>query len=604
MRIHLTHCPPQGRAFQPQLSALPAQFLHTFPQPPLPPFFTVPPPTRPKTAGVLCPVFALRAPDDLGIGDTASVRELIDWAARSGLRLVQLLPINAIGGDNSPYNAISSVALEPLTLDLRPSRLPDLLPADSEQILARYDLDALRSGPVQYDHVRALKNALLTQAFETLTASASERRAAFDAFCTAESSWLPDFCLFRVLMEEHGHEDWTSWSDDFNTAAKARDWLAQQLGSTQHRLDFHAYTQWLAYQQWEEVRDYARSVGVKLMGDVPFGINYCSADVFFHPEQFILDWCGGAPPETYFKDDLFVQKWGQNWGIPLYDWPTMKADGYAWWRQRIQKLCIVFDVFRIDHVLGFYRIYSFPWRPQRNAEFLPLTPEEAAELTGGRLPHFIEHDDESDESKAANLAQGDLYLRMILDAAGGSEVIAEDLGTVPDYVRPHLLSLDIPGFKISHWEDDGNGHAVQGKDYPECSFTTYATHDHQPMKTHWDQRCREADSQAEETRAMANRELRFLTEFAHLWEREGHWTPYNDGIRRALLEGLFASNSRYAVFMITDLFGMEDRFNVPGIAGAMNWSARLTMTVPDLSTVSPYAEETDWLRQSLLAHQR
>ncbi len=561
------------------------------------------PSLRPKSAGVLCPVFALRAADDLGIGDTSSARELIDWAADCGLKLVQLLPINATGGDNSPYNAISSIALDPLTLDLRPQRVPEISAANYERITDDHGVAALRVGPVHYIQVRKLKGALLEAGFASLP-SLSSRKASFDAFCLAEASWLDDYCLFRVLMEENGHEDWCSWPDDCNTSEKARAWLAARPAEREPRLALHAYTQWLCYEQWGEVRDYARSRGVKLMGDVPFGISYCSADVFFHPEQFNLNWCGGAPPETYFKDDLFVQKWGQNWGIPLYRWDVMEADGYAWWTRRVQKLCVVFDVFRIDHVLGFYRIYSFPWRPQRSPEFLHLTLEEAAERTGGHLPHYIEHDDDTPENKAANLAQGDKYLRMIVRAAGESEVVAEDLGTVPDYVRPHLLSLDIPGFKISHWEDDGMGHVVKGSDYPNCSFTTYATHDHQPMKTHWEQRRKEAMSGDENERRVANLELRFLTEFAHLWEREGEWTPYNDGIRRALIEALLSSNARFAAFMITDLFGMEDRFNVPGIAGDMNWSARLPMTIPQMRTESPYREESVWLKDALIRTQR
>src|SRR6202022_2928990 len=108
------------------------------------------------------------------------------------------------------------------------------------------------------------------------------------------------------------------------------------------------------------------------MGHIPFGVSYYSADVFARPAAFALDWSGGAPPEPYFKDDEFTQKWGQNWGIPLYRWELMRANNLGWWRQRIRGVKQIFDLFRIDHVLGFYRIYAFPWRPERNKEFLPL----------------------------------------------------------------------------------------------------------------------------------------------------------------------------------------------------------------------------------------
>ncbi len=550
-----------------------------------------------RRAGILVPVFALRTADDLGIGDTRGVRDLIDWAASIGLRFLQFLPINATGGDNSPYNAISSVALEPLTLELTPSAVPELTKTAFKTLCTQHRVASLRGARVMYPAVRALKYALIRSAFARLK---GRRLAAFKTFCTEEKTWLDDFCLFRLLMDRLGHEDWTTWPEEFNTRAKARAWLAaQDTTSTGDELAIHAYAQWLCFTQWCSVRDEARARGIGLMGDVPFGISWCSADVFFGPEQFDLTWCGGAPPETYFKDDLFVQKWGQNWGIPLYNWAAMEAANYPWWRQRVQKLTEVFDIFRIDHVLGFYRIYSFPWRPQLSAEFLPLSLEEAAARCGGRLPHFIENDDETEAGRAANLAAGDKYLRMIVEAAGSAEVIAEDLGTVPPYVRPHLLSLDIPGFKISHWEHDEAGNVVQGTAYENCAFTTYATHDHEPMKTHWEHRRRDFDSDDEADRKLGAKELRLLCQFAWLHPENGPYPAYDETVRRALIAALLKSNARLAACMLTDLFGLEERFNIPGIAGEMNWSARLPMTLEEMRNDPHWSRESDWLREAV-----
>ncbi len=563
------------------------------------------PSIQPRRAGILIPVFALRTSDDLGIGDTGGVRQLIDWAAETSLGFVQFLPINATGGDSSPYNAISSVALDYLTLELTPAVIPELDDKFYRSITGILRADLLRQGSVDYPKVRRLKNTLLRRAFSQIELQ-PERLAKFEAFCVQEAGWLDDFCLFRVLMEEHGHEDWTNWREDLNTAVKARAWRDDaQADEIDHRILFHAYVQWLCFSQWREVRAYANGKGIKLMGDIPFGISWCSADVFFHPEQFDLEWCGGAPPETYFKDDYFVQRWGQNWGIPLYRWDVMEHGGFQWWRQRTQKLTEVFDIFRIDHVLGFYRIYSFPWRPQRNAEFCHLADEEARLLTGDRLPHFIENDDDTPEHKAANLAQGDKYLRVILAAAGKAEVVAEDLGTVPDYVRPHLLSLDVPGFKVCQWENDSQGRVVMGNDYDNCAFTTYATHDHEPMKTLWEHRRRDSHSREESDRALADKELRSLADFAGLRFTAGSdWPEYDSHIRRALLEALLTSNARFAAFMLTDLFGLEDRFNVPGIAADSNWSARLPMTVAEMRHTAPWKEECDWLKKAIKRAER
>ncbi len=560
------------------------------------------PTIQPRRAGILVPVFAIRTTDDLGIGDTGGVRDLIDWAAETGLGFLQFLPINATGGDSSPYNAISSIALDYLTLEITPEVIPELNEKFFRSTLRFLGGSALREGAVQYEKVRKLKTSLLRQAYGSLSTQ-PDRVAEFAEFCRAEASWLEDYSLFRVLMDIHGHEDWPNWPEETNSGAKARAWLADQrrtcAAEIEEKLKFHAYVQWLCFSQWRTVRAYAAEKKIKLMGDVPFGISWCSSDVFFEPAQFNLEWCGGAPPETYFKDDQFVQRWGQNWGIPLYRWDVMEADGFGWWQRRVKKLTEIFDIFRIDHVLGFYRIYSFPWRPQRNEEFLHLSDDEASERTGGRLPHYQEHDDDTAEHKAANLAAGDKYLRMIVAAAAPYEVVAEDLGNVPDYVRSHLLSLDVPGFKVSHWEDGADGHVQQGSEYDNCAFTTYATHDHEPMKTHWEHRRRDCQSQDEGERHQANKELRFLSEFAGLPVREGDWPAYDDHIRHALIEALLSSNARYAAFMLPDLFALEDRFNVPGIASGQNWSARMPVTLTQLREESPWREECAWLAEAI-----
>ena len=130
------------------------------------------------------------------------------------------------------------------------------------------------------------------------------------------------------------------------------------------RQNFFRYVQWVADEQWRAVSRFAGERGVGLMGDIPFGVSYYSADVFSAARTFPLDWSGGAPPEPYFKDDEFTHKWGQNWGIPLYRWAGNAAHNFAWWRQRVRGVQRFFHIFRIDHVLGFYRIYAFPWRPR------------------------------------------------------------------------------------------------------------------------------------------------------------------------------------------------------------------------------------------------
>jgi 4-alpha-glucanotransferase len=166
-------------------------------------------------------------------------------------------------------------------------------------------------------------------------------------------------------------------------------------------------------------------------------------------------------------------------------------------------------------------------------------------------------------------------------------------------VRPHLLSLDIPGFKISQWEDDGHGHALQGAAYDNCSFTTYATHDHEPMGTLWERLRRDWEHGTAEEAAQAGRELKFLCQFAWLHPEEGPYPPYDLSLRHALLAALLHSKARFAAFLLTDLFGLEDRFNVPGVARDQNWSARLPMTLAEMQCDAPWREECTWLAEAI-----
>ncbi|MBV9008764.1 MAG: 4-alpha-glucanotransferase [Verrucomicrobia bacterium] len=529
-------------------------------------------------AGILAPLFALRGDNDLGVGDLGALREFIGWAAENGFALVQMLPINETGSDHSPYNAISSIALEPTTLELAPGSLPELTSRDFDEVVQQEDLGRLRRDSVDYEQVRKLKYSLLERAFESFRSNPDgERQRAFSEFCAREKQWLEPFAFFRALMELNGdRETWDEWQPEHRSPPSARDWLACQRLEMQDefgaREQFFRYVQWIADEQWRAVSRFAEERGVALMGDIPFGVSYYSADVWADREIFHLDWSGGAPPEPYFKDDEFTMKWGQNWGIPVYNWQAMRADNFSWWRQRTRGVKRIFHVFRIDHVLGFYRIYAFPWRPRRNAEMLPLTQKQMLERTGGRAPHFMPRDDETPENCAANKRDGEEYLRVVLEESGATRVAGEDLGTVPKYVRPNLQALGIAGFKVPQWEVYG-GAVARGDEYERLSVATYATHDHKPIRELW----AEAHDSNSPTREQAAEDLRKIAQFASLEPREG--LEYDRDFYPAIMRGLFQCNSWIAIVMITDLFARRDRFNVPGTAGEGNWTRRLPKSV-------------------------
>ena len=535
-----------------------------------------------KIAGVLVPLFALRGENDLGIGDIGALREFIDWVAQIGFKLVQLLPINETGADNSPYNAISAMAIEPTTLHLAPNSSPDLTREDFDAAVAGTDLRSLRLGEVKYRQVKKLKRRILEKAFANFSANASEeRQLEFETFCEEEAAWLRDYAFFRVLMEEN--EDsaaWNRWPAQHQSIERARNWLRglpqdRQAGLAA-RQNFFCYVQWIAHQQWRAIKSYAEERGVALMGDIPFGVSYYSADVFARPDDFVLDWCGGAPPEPYFKDDAFTQKWGQNWGIPLYRWDKMRANSFAWWRQRVRAVRRIFHLFRIDHVLGFYRIYAFPWRPRKNKQFFPLDWNQMLERTNGRAPRFVPRDDETAENSEANKREGEEYLRVVLDEAGATRVIGEDLGLVPDYVRPNLRALGIAGFRIPQWEVRGE-QVTPGNEYERLSVATYTTHDHKPIRALWEDAFEHPTATSEQSRF----DLAKIAVFAGFDPRIDR-IDFEKDFYPAIMGALFGSEAWLAIVMITDLLGRKYRFNVPGTKANLNWTRRMQRSIAQL----------------------
>jgi len=552
-----------------------------------------------KIAGVLVPLFALRGENDLGIGDLGALREFIDWIAEIGFTLVQLLPINETGADNSPYNAISAMAIEPTSLHLAPGSPEDLTPEDFENALTEVDLPSLRGGRVNYQRVKQLKQRILEKAFANFSARANEpRRSEFKRFCEEQSSWLHDYALFRVLIEKNGSAAWNRWPSQHQSTESARNWILDlppdKQASLTRRGDFFCYVQWIADQQWRDIKAHAEQRAVALMGDIPFGVSYYSADVFSRPNEFMLDWFGGAPPEPLFKDDAFTQKWGQNWGIPLYRWSVMGANNFEWWRKRVRGTRRIFHLFRIDHVQGFYRVYAFPWRPERNKEFLPLDQHQMLERTVGRAPHFIPRDDDTPENRDANRHEGEEYLRVVLEEAGAARVAGEDLGVVPEYARPNLQYLGIAGFKIPQWEMR-DGMIIPGEMYDRLSVATYATHDHEPIRALWDEACSHPNS---ETGQQERATLEKIAFFSGLNPKIDQ-LDYEKDFYPVVMDALFKCNSWIAVVMVTDLLARAYRFNVPGTKANLNWTRRIQRSIAKLRSSRKERKRMPLIRELL-----
>jgi 4-alpha-glucanotransferase len=541
-----------------------------------------------RLAGILEPVFAIRTEDDLGIGDTDGVRQMVDWCNTHNIRIFQTLPINETSDANSPYNAISSLAIDPGTIAISPRFISDLAPAAFRKIARPKILKELRKGAVRYPKVRALKKALLQAAFEHFYIAhyrkQTERAGQVREFIMENAAWISDYALFRALMEENGNSpNWERWPVEHLTPHSANSWLLSLEENRRAELSrkqlFFIYVQWIAFAQWRDLKAYAGSKKVFLMGDIPFGVGRQSADVWSNPGVFDLDWSGGAPPERAFKDDPFTVKWGQNWGIPNYRWDELRRQDFSWWRMRVGNIQKTFHLFRIDHALGFFRIYSFPWTPDRNPEFLPLNARQASAKTGGRLPGFRKFPDDTRAHRLANQRQGEELLRFVLEAAGDTKLVAEDLGLVPDYVPISLQKLGIPGFRIPSMFREKNGAYGNPAKFPLLSVTTPATHDHPPLAAVWSDLWRNIENGANPKRS--RHELKYFMEFAGLGSEKPP-RELTERLHEGYLRRILGSNSWLAILMLTDVFGQSARYNIPGAVSDVNWSLRMEKTVREL----------------------
>ena len=324
-----------------------------------------------KGAGVAIPVFSLRTEDSFGVGEFSDLIPLADWCRSVGLKLIQLLPVNDTSAthtwtDSYPYAAISAFALHPLYLNL--SRVAEGRSAARLKKLEpkRRRLNGLAA--VDYEAVMKLKLEFLRRAYALQKKETLASRE-FRSFFADQRQWLVPYAVFCHLRDKHGTADFNRWPEHRTYRARDIAALAAERSPAYDDVAFHYFVQFHLHRQLAEATDYARARGVVMKGDLPIGVYRHGADAWQQPDQFQMQFQAGAPP------DAFAVK-GQNWGFPTYNWPRMKDDGFAWWKQRLTQMSACFDAFRIDHILGFFRIWSIPAHAVEGilGHFVPAIP--------------------------------------------------------------------------------------------------------------------------------------------------------------------------------------------------------------------------------------
>jgi 4-alpha-glucanotransferase len=518
--------------------------------------------TLARHAGLLVPLFSIPSTRSWGIGEIADIPLLAAWLRAAHQDLLQLLPINEMAvGQTSPYSALTAMAIDPIYISVH--AMEDFAAAGGGRAMSvdwRDRLDAAKRAPtVDYPLARGVKDEALRAAFSRFLseewARRSPRARAMRAWANRQRWWLDDYALFRAVHAREQERAWTDWPE----ALRMRD--PEEMDRARRELEdevlYREWLQWIADEQWHTAKEQSRPIS--LLGDLPFMVDGDSADVWSHAAAFRLDASVGAPPDAFSET-------GQNWGLPVYRWDVMAERGYDWLRDRARRSAALYDGYRVDHLVGFYRTYVFP-RDESKAFFTPA--------------------DEADQ-----LAQGETVLRIFADA--GARIVAEDLGTIPDLVRESLARLEIPGYKVLRWErkweEDGRPFRPPAE-YPPVSLATSGTHDTETMAEWWDgltpeERAKVADvAGIGETLAAPGVDPSLAT---------GDYSPE---VRDALLAALYHSGSDFLLLPIQDVFGWRDRINVPASLGGHNWTWKLPWRVDELPRQADAMERARALRK-------
>lgn len=361
-----------------------------------------------RGAGVAIPVFSLRSKKSWGVGEFSDLKLMARWAKSVGMSIIQLLPVNDTSSsltwrDSYPYNAISSFALHPLyigadaAIDSCNAVIDQPTQQKTQAIKEKYATKAakLNSLPtVDYEKTIKLKLKFLKELFKLCGKQVLESKAFLD-FLIESQEWLLPYATYCTLRDRYSTTDFNKW-EELSTYRK--EVVFNYALHNKSQVGFYCFVQYLLDAELRDVRNYAHSLGVALKGDIPIGVSPTSVDVWCAPELYNTSMSAGAPPDAFAEE-------GQNWGFPTYNWAKMAEDGYDWWRRRLQKMARYFDAYRIDHILGFFRIWEVPRQAQSAilGHFYPSRPYTAEEI-GSMGIEFDSHEcDAADYTNADRL---------------------------------------------------------------------------------------------------------------------------------------------------------------------------------------------------------
>ena len=561
-----------------------------------------------KGAGTVIPVFSLRSEGSFGVGDFGDLKMMIDWADKTNQHIIQILPINDTNmtqtwQDSYPYNSISIYALHPQYTDFR--QLPEIkdekLKNQFEQL--RQELNALPQ--IDYERMFAAKMNYLHVLFEQEWATI-KRRATYKTFYEQNKEWLVPYAAFCYYRDKYKTAVFSEWPKDATVKALKID----------KDIEFWFFVQYNLDQQMHAAHEYARQHHVILKGDIPIGISRDGVEAWVEPKYFNLNGQAGAPPDPFSAD-------GQNWGFPTYNWDEMMKDDCVWWTRRFRKMAQYFDAYRIDHVLGFFRIWEIPV-PEKSGlmgQFAPALGMSKEEIAGYGVNFsdglfLVDHKrndrwhpriavqfqqayEQLDEEQKYNFNRlyNDYFYRRNnqfwyqeamkklprLTQATRMLVCAEDLGMVPECVPWVMNELRILSLEIQTMPKDPNLRFGKLSHNPYRSVCTFSTHDMPTLRQWWDE-------DYEQTQVYYNGPLRRGGDAPH---------PLPGWLAKDIVSRQLTSPSMLCLLSLQDWLSIDEKLRLPDQnAERINipanprhyWRYRMHITIEDLLKADDFNE--------------
>ena len=568
-----------------------------------------------KGAGTVIPIFSLRSEGSYGVGDFGDLKMMIDWADKTHQRVIQVLPINDTNmtytwQDSYPYNSISIYALHPQYTDLR--QLPEIKDEKRKTHFEtlRQELNALPQ--IDYERVNNAKMEYLRELFAQEWATIS-RRASYKDFFEQNKEWLVPYAAFCYYRDKYGTATFTEWPKEATLKALT----GRVAADVQKILNFWYFVQYNLDQQMHAAHEYARKHRVILKGDIPIGISRDGVEAWVEPKYFNLNGQAGAPPDPFSAD-------GQNWGFPTYNWDEMLKDGCSWWVRRFRKMAQYFDAYRIDHVLGFFRIWEIPV-PEKSGlmgQFSPALGMSREEIESyGVYNHmelflvdhkrqdrwhpriavqFNEDYEKLNEGEKYNFNRlyHDYFYRRNnqfwyheamkklprLTQATRMLCCAEDLGMVPDCVPWVMNELRILSLEIQTMPKDPEIRFGKLSHNPYRSVCTFSTHDMPTLRQWWDE-------DKEQTQAYYNGPLRRGGEAPH---------PLPGWLAKDIVSRQLTSPSMLCLLSLQDWLSIDEKLRLPDAnAERINipanprhyWRYRMHLTIEQLLQCDDFNQE-------------